>query len=237
MIKLFDIHRNEDSRIRHINPKLIYPKNSALRWILLGNTGCGKSTIIKNVLFNTDWGYMKYYDEVYYFIGSLDDYVELSQFIKRYKMGNKVMLTTRMNMDEIKKLLDEIEQSNIKSPNPSNSLFIFDDKICDNLSSSYKQNVIDELFIRGRHARISCIISTQKYKSISQNLRTLNCSALTLFFGTGKIDIENVAEEYSNHLTKKEMIQLINNNVRQPHDFITFDKVKNRILNSNFDEI
>jgi hypothetical protein len=195
-IKLFDLDESEDSKREFIDKDLPQPYKGALRWVMLGPSTSGKSTLIKNILFNDKWGYNKYFDEFYIFCGSIDDCQEMRTFRTKFHMDKRMRIIQKFNDEEVKSLINQIEEENSQLGTPLKCLFVFDDQICNNLSSSHKLNTLDEIFIRGRHAAISAIISTQKYTSLNSNVRMLNLKYLTIFEGTNEGDLVNVSKEH-----------------------------------------
>jgi AAA+ ATPase superfamily predicted ATPase len=212
-----------------INDKL-FKMNKHLRYILCGPSGSGKSYLIKNFVLNRKWGYKYFFDEIYLFIKSLDDQLEWKDILNEQMMSNKTKIIDEFEPDDIKNLFYDIELDVNNNKNPPNVLFIFDDMALDGLTFPNKKTVIDELFIRGRHANISIIISTQVYKSINRNTRVLNCNALTIFEGTKHSDLEAIAEEHSTRYDKEKVLNLFKNNLIKKHDFITIDYTHDEVL-------
>lgn len=236
-LKLFQANSNMiDHKINLIDPLLPKP---AFRMVLLGPTQSGKSTLIRNILFNENFGYCKYFDEIYLFIGSLDDIIETRKLIIKYKLSNKIKLEQQFNEEDVKELFDSIEIDSVK-PNAPKVLFIFDDQICNKICSNGKLGIIDQVMVRGRHANISCIISTQKYMSLNNNIRALNISQLVIFSGTSNTDLEKVVEEHVGVYDAKSMLQTIKNDTEQRYSFVVIDNSKNgkeRLLNMDFQPI
>lgn len=212
-----------DKKLKLIDKALPKPP---FRWCILGPTQAGKSTLIRNILFNVKFGYEKYFDEIYIFIGSLDDIIETQELIKRFKLTKKMKVEQKFDPDATSELFDSIEKDSIK-PNPPKVLMIFDDQICNSLCSSGKLGIIDQIFVRGRHANISCIISSQKYMSLNNNIRALNLSQLTIFSGTSSTDLDKVVEEHVGVYDEKSMLQTIKDRIEQRYNFVTIDNSKN----------
>lgn len=232
-IKLFEIEKQEDKKMKFINPLLPKPP---FRWLFVGFSGSGKSTIIKNVCFN-DKFYKKYFDEIYFFTGSLDDVDEMNKLIKKNRMAKKMKVVgPPLNLTAIEQLYKSIEEDNLTKKNKIRTLFIFDDLITSNAFNGRKLNIIDKIFVQGRHANISCILSTQKYKSLNPNLRNINCTALTVF-GSNVAELQAIAEEHSNHLTKDELLKILKQAQEKKYNSITINytnDIQNRFLNNKF---
>ena len=117
-----------------------------------------------------------------------------------------------------------------------------DDQICNDISSRGKTNVLDELFIRGRHLNISIVLCCQKYRLLNQNIRVLNLTHLTMFSNTNSIDRKAIADEHSTGiLTPDDVLDIMNKNLQSRYSFITFDYLNHepneRILDVNFKPI
>jgi hypothetical protein len=220
-LKLYSIDKKVNKRIKYIN-KLLPSPEKCLRWIMLGPSGSGKSTLMKNIVLNDDFGYNKYFDEIYLFLGSLDDIHEMEQLLKNHDMNNKVVLINELDLVKIKNLMKEIEKDAI-GENPPEVLMIFDDLICEELSKANSRNVIDEIWIRGRHCRISAIISTQKYRFLNQNMRVNNSNVLTMFHGLNHSEIMAVSMEHCRRLQPEEVAIIIKGELKKKYDFMSID--------------
>lgn len=236
MIKVYDNNeRKDDKKLRLLNPKLPQPP---FRWIIAAPTQAGKSNLIKNILCNQSFGYNKFFDEVYLFAGSLDDVGEYKRLTEEHKLSDKCNVYDRFDNAEVKNLYTSIEQDNLNKP--FHTLMIFDDLITDNISNRNKMNIIDSIFIKGRHANISVIIASQIYRAINRNMRILNLSHLTVFHGVNSTDLNAIADEHCGQLTDDDIKQIILNNTTKRYSFITLNyknEMKDRFLNSNFDII
>lgn len=239
-VKVFKNLRNfEDTKLNKICPELPKP---IFRWIIAGSSGSGKTNLIKNILFDKTFGYNRYFDEIYVFSGSKDDLEEYLGYASRLNMSHKMKFYQKFDDEGIKGICDEVETENnsFRIRNPTRVLFVLDDQITNGISKVSKMNVIDEIFIRGRHSHISCIISTQKYVALNQNIRKLNASAITVFSETNSSDIKQIAEDHADLMDQKELMELFKQNLKQKYSFITIDtkrEYKERILDRNFNVI
>ena len=220
----------KDKNLKHINTKIL-PK-PPIRGIIVGSSGSGKSNFIKNIVFN--W-YKKYYDEIYIFIGSKDDAIEYRRLSKKNRMTDKVNVISRFNLEEIEELYTDIENDNIHNDEKTNTLFVFDDRVL-NLANKYKTNIIDELFIKGRHARISTIISTQRYRLLNPNLRACNANLIVVYPSNRK-ELQAIAEEHSGLQEPKQFLIELQAQLKQRFKFIVLDLTKEpsqRFRNNKF---
>jgi predicted GIY-YIG superfamily endonuclease len=239
IIKPFKIDEYYDARIENIHPLLVKPP---FRWIMIGGTNSGKSTLIQNLVFKKT-GYVRnknaYFDEVYYFIGSKDDALKNEKLILKYKLEKKIKLIINYNDDEMKNLYDDIENDieRDEDEDPRNILFIFDDMILNNISHQIKKNMVDKIFIQGRHINASIIISTQKFTCLNLNMRVCNLSVITIFNSTNKKEIEQVVEDHSFNIKKDILLEYITKYLDKPYKSFTimttiYDNTRYR--NTNF---
>jgi hypothetical protein len=147
----------------------------------------------------------------------------------------------KYNDEAVKSLIEQIEESNSELGTPLKILMVFDDQICNGLSSSHKLNAIDEIFIRGRHAGISAIVSTQKYSSLNNNVRMLNLKYLTIFHGTNQGDLESASKEHPLPGENwKDTISILKEHTEKKYSSVTYDytaDVADRLKDSNFSPI
>lgn len=234
-------NKSNDKKIKYINKDLPKPiDGKTIRWLLISSSGGGKSNFIKNILFNKDWGYNRYYDEIYLWSGSIDDMKEYKELSKHYEMDDKIAITQKYNEAEMKDLFNDIEKTSTRKE-PPRVLFILDDQVCNDISSRGKTNLLDELFIRGRHLNISIILSCQKYRLLNQNIRVLNLTHLTMFSNTNSIDRKAIADEHSSKYKPEEILELMNKQLTSRYSYITIDylnhDVDERFLNQDFKPI
>lgn len=233
-IQLFELDKPKDYKLKVISPLLPQP---VFRWILAGPSNSGKTTLLKNILFSKQFGYRDYFDEIYLWLGSEDDKIDIHHLSKiNGIMDEKICITSSYNDERLKVLLNEIEQSEKNKVKKSRILFVFDDMITNGISHKCKLNAIDEVFIRGRHIAggISIILSTQKYMSLNNNQRLLNATQITLFSGTQSTDLDGISKEHNSIRTREEMMEIFRNNLQKRFDFLTVYTKENIIKDKKF---
>ena len=233
-IELYESEKLQDYKLKYINNALPQP---VFRWIFSAPSNSGKSTLIKNILFNKNFGYKYYFDEIYAFIGSLDDVLELDNLVKSNDLENKICISNVFDEYKLNELYNNLEKDNSKRKSKIRSLFIFDDMITNNICNRTKMNIIDKIFIQGRHIQASVIITTQKYKALNNNIRQLNATHLTVFSGTQQTDLEQISEEHSNTKSKEQLQEIFKNNLDRKFNFITIDNKNFNVRNQNFEVI
>jgi hypothetical protein len=235
MLKIYDTIKDKDLQAKIIPIDFMKPP---FRCVIVGYSGSGKTNVVKNILFNKEWGYNSYFDQIFVFCGSSDDVREYNRFAfktnvpvwnekkQNYYKSIKVNLTEKMlieqntSPEDIKDLIMELEDNDL---NNESSLFVFDDMIVDKLlKNTTNMNVLDEIYVRGRHIGkgISVIITTQKLRAVKQNLRFTNSTHLIVFHGLSPFDLDIVVKENSGYLTFEEFRDLYNLHVDKKYRFI-----------------
>jgi ABC-type dipeptide/oligopeptide/nickel transport system ATPase component len=214
--------------LKTVNDKL-FSMDKFMRYMLIGPSGSGKSYLIKNLVLNPKM-YKYFFDEIYLFIKSIDDQNEWEELIKDNLMRNKIKVISEFNQQDVAELFDELEVDSNKQKSPPNVLFVFDDMALDGLTYPLKKTIIDHIFIRGRHSHVSIIISSQVYKALNKNTRSLNANVITIFQGTKYSDLESIAEEHSTIYPKDKILDLFTKHLENKHDSITIDYTHEKVL-------
>ena len=124
---------------------------------------------------------------------------------------------TKFNGDDALDLLEEIE--NVNKKKPVYTLFIFDDMITDGIMNPHKMGVIESIAVRGRHANVSIIIITQQYMALSPAVR--NNATNSIFFRIRNADeLEKVAKENRESLTREEFLNVYESATSEPYGFL-----------------
>lgn len=178
---------------------------SSIRCIITGSSNSGKTNVILNLLKNENG---LRFENVYVYSKSL--------FQPKYEFLRQIL-------KPIKELgyyeFNENEQVISPCKAKNNSVFIFDDIMCD------KQAKIQEFFSRGRHNGVDSFYLSQTYARIPKHLIRDNVNLLVLF----KLDDLNLKHVYDDHVTTdmpiqkfKEMCSLCWSNDR--YGFLVIDK-------------
>lgn len=100
-----------------------------------------------------------------------------------------------------------------------NTLFIFDDMITEGIMNSHRMGTVENIAVRGRHANVSIIIITQMYMALSTSVR--NNSTNSIFFRIRNGDeLDKIARENRESLTKDEFLRLYNYATTKPYSFL-----------------
>ena len=102
-----------------------------------------------------------------------------------------------------------------------NILIVVDD-FADNPAFSRRDALLHSLFTRGRHAFISTICATQKFRALS-NIIWVNATALIIFRLRSEQEMLAIVEEISAVYPKDVVISLIRHATEQPYSFLYVD--------------
>lgn len=134
-----------------------------LRCLIVGSSGCGKTTLIWNIITE----YWLPYQKLYIFSKSIDQltYHKLRDIFEDIQEGDEERATFFDQCEDIVSV-DDCEP---------NSLIIFDDCILE------PQSPIKEYFVRGRHKNISCIYISQCFSLVDLKTIRNNLNFLCIF--------------------------------------------------------
>ena len=107
-----------------------------------------------------------------------------------------------------------------------NVLIVVDD-FADNPQFSRREALLHSLFTRGRHAFISTIVATQKFRAISPIVR-VNATALVVFRLRSEQELLAIVEEISAVYSRDTIIQLIRRATEEPYSFLYVDLAAKR---------
>lgn len=133
-----------------------------LRSLIVGSSGCGKTTLLWNIITKNWLPYKK----LYVFSKSIDQpiYDKLSHYYDDIQEDEQIAYFYDKCEDIVS--VDDCE---------SNSLIIFDDCILES------QSPIKEYFVRGRHKNISCMYISQCFSLVDLKTIRNNLNYLCIF--------------------------------------------------------
>ena len=102
-----------------------------------------------------------------------------------------------------------------------NVLIVVDD-FADNPAFSRRDALLHSLFTRGRHAYISTIVATQKYRALSPIIR-VNATALVVFRLRSEQELQAIVEEISAVYPKDVIIRMLRHATDEPYSFLFVD--------------
>ena len=252
-IKNLSWNENTSKRFNHI----LLPKS--IRGIIIGKSGCGKTTLLLNLLLRPGW---LDYDNLAVFGKSLfqPEYRILKKSFEE-KLSKEAIMRLFDLRDEVLKLdvspaalvqqwakeMPFTSKSNIECsfyesaedvPDPhdlsseNKNLMIFDDLLLE------KQNKCEAYYIRGRHSNVDCFYLSQNYFKLPRQTIRENANFICLF----QQDLKNINHIYNDHvsqdMTKEEFGKLCKSAWEKPHGFVVIDltsKKYNGKYSSGFD--
>lgn len=146
-----------------------------IRALIIGPSGCGKTNLVFTLLTHEN-GIR--YENVYVYSKTLDQakYVMLTEILKEVREVNLFKFDENESVVPPEKALP-------------NSVFIFDDVICEN------QNIVRAYFSRGRHNNIDVCYLAQSYSRVPKQLIRDNANFIILF----RQDETNMKHVYNEH--------------------------------------
>ena len=148
---------------------------NTVRALIIGPSGCGKTNLVFSMLTHENG--IKF-ENVYIYSKTLHQakYVMLEEILKQVDGVNLFKFHDNDTVIQPEKAL-------------SNSVFIFDDVICEN------QNIIRSYFSRSRHKSIDVLYLAQSYSRVPKQLIRDNANFIVLF----KQDEMNLRHAYDEH--------------------------------------
>ena len=237
-MELKDFSWNESLGSRK-NNKLL-PKS--IRGLIVGKSGCGKTTMLINLLIRPGW---LDYDNLYIFGKSLFQ-PEYRILRKAFEEGlpKEAIVTFFENRDLVKRcgatashILEQMAMNCDKKldikynffdsaedvPDPrdlnckNKNLMIFDDLLLE------RQNKCEAYYVRGRHNNVDCFYLAQNYFKLPRQTIRENANLMFIFPQDGK----NVSHLYNDHVAPDMSLQEFKDFCQRcwskPYGFVTID--------------
>ena len=189
------------------------------RWILNAQSMSGKTTLIINLLSTKMYG--DYFPEFRLYSKSIDNDPKW----KLLSTEQKNWAQDKFEDGEIQQIWDE-QKAKVKrdggKTRENSILLIFDDMITSLYNRSGKPRVVQKMFMRGRHANISIILTSQQYMLIPGTVR-INPSALIIFEIFNVKEQENLYNEHGGVHSRKEWKALTKHVWSHPFSFLFID--------------
>ena len=235
-----------DVMSRRFNSQLL-PRS--IRGLLIGKSGCGKTTLLLNLLLRPGWldynnlqvfGKSLFQPEYKIIKKAFEEKLPKEAIIRLFDKQNEIMahnMSPAQVVELMAKNLDEpadIEcnffETSDDVPDPSDlsstkkNLMIFDDLQLE------RQKKCETYYIRGRHSNVDCFYLAQNYFKLPRQTIRENANFICLF----PQDFENIDHIYNDYvstdMSKKEFKYLCKTAWNQPHGFVVIDLTSKKIM-------
>ncbi len=217
-IDMFDLSKNANKPSKKIHPDL---PQLPFFMAIIGPSRSGKTNTIRNLFLRKDLYYKKF-EYIFIFCPTFDlsgDFDEMvdNEFTKVRKVKNfdEAMISEIVRQQEI--LIKSVGKR--RSPD---ILILLDDCFDDEKFS--RSNILKRLAFRGRHAKISTILSGQKLSAMSTSCR--NNLTNMLFFKPGNMsELQFFVDENCEKDKKKETAREFKEVWKKIYKFIVIDYI------------
>jgi len=209
-----------------------------LRDIILGPSGSGKGILLQNLILNI---YKDCFDRIYIFSPSIFVDKTWSPVIEHINKDLKVntekekCLFDTFDTEELSNIVETQKKiaEHMKSQNYKKiyQILIIIDDWADDYKASHNP-VLNSLFTKGRHSFISVIVSSQKFRALS-NIMRVNAVNLYVFRLRNVGDLDAFVEEVSAVASKKELLNLYHIATEEAYSFL-FIKLNSKKVNDMF---
>ncbi len=198
--------------------------------LLVAPPKSGKSNLVGNILCNSHFYGLDYWDEIIYFSPTCDIDKTAKSFLD--KMDNVTKISDHDDLKNMNNMITTIidEQKETEEDKRERKLLVFDDCI----GYFDKSSVLGHLATRYRHYNISVIICSQQYKKIPLILR--NCATSIIYFNLGnKKEFEKIFDEFGRSFGEN-FLNVTMPALKEPYSFI-FINVEDQKVYSNFNKL
>jgi len=211
-----------------------------MRMIMIAPSNSGKSVLISNLILDV---YKDCFNQVYIFSPSImidDNFIPVRKYLdERNKTINDKIYFEKYDPTELLKIVETQEKViEYQKKHDSNKLFqilIVLDDVADDKSLCRNSTILNALAMRGRHRRISLIISVQYYVALNPCIRC-QASSLILFQIKNYKDLETFLEELGGMFkNKNKLFQIYKTAIEDsPYSFLYVDLASKDINNMFF---
>jgi len=217
IVNIYELESMDKFKTKDINPNYKYHQMNLGRYIIIGGSGSGKTTVLMNIIsqfsktFNHIYIYTQKEEQIYTWLDS--------------KLPSSV-LTIKYGIDNFINFKDEDYYGQ--------SLLIFDDMVNE---SKQKQVKIQEMFIRGRKMKITMMYLTQSFFAVPKMIR-LQCDNIILIKITDSRDLKLILSCYSLNISIDNLLNMYKYACDSFGNFLLIDLAKptNKQFRKNFKE-
>jgi hypothetical protein len=215
------------------------------RSLILGPSGSGKTILLQNLIMNI---YKGCFSRVYIFSPSIDvDYTwqpvkkYIEEEMKCFENDKEKFYFDNFDVTALAKIIDTqhkiVQYLKQNDKKKLFSILIIIDDLADDYKASHHP-LLNSLFTRGRHNNISCVVSTQKFRAISNIIR-VNATELYVYRLRNYSDLEAFVDEVSAIYPKKTILEIYNLATEAPYSFLFVnlrEKKRGNIFYINFNK-
>jgi hypothetical protein len=198
--------------------------------LLVAPPKSGKSNLVGNILCNSNFYGLDYWDEIIYFSPTCDIDKTAKSFLD--KMENVTKISDHDDLKNIDNMIRSIvqEQKEANVDDRERKLLVFDDCI----GYFDKSSALAYLATRYRHYNISVIICSQQYKKIPLIMR--NCATSIIYFNLGnKKEFEKIFDEFG-RCFGEDFLEMTLPHLKERYSFI-FINIEDQKVYSNFNKL
>ena len=192
------------------SPSDVLPKLNA-GVIVAGPSSSGKGVLVANLLLNKRL-WRGCFDKVFYCSGSstLDHNLKPIRKYAENELGMEEgeCLIDGWDETKIKEILKQAKENTIRAKKDGDkympSVCIVCGDLADNKSAVKGHELLNVIFLRGRHMGVSCILMTQRLRLLDVSLR-INSNALVVFRLRSYKELEAILKEIAAMLNKKQL--------------------------------
>lgn len=202
-----------------------YLPKPPFRMAINAQSNSGKTNFLMNLLFKPHWYGDVFGDRVYIQSNSLT-----TDSAHWNIAPDAILRKAKSEYDEeaIVKLLEEaVADVEKNGKNKKNQRLLVLDDVIENIQKvgGGKLSFLEVMIMRCRHANISMIIISQKYKLIPTTIR-INADFWVFFAIYNSRELANIWEEHGGHMTKKEFIKMASLVWAKKYRFLTINYKK-----------
>ena len=231
-IKNLDSSKYNNLKNRHLNPNL--PK-APYRGIFVGSSNCGKTNLLCNLLLRDDFAYDRLfiicpnvniqpkYKMLKDICEKIDEKIkeDTMKKVAEYNRKHKVEIDPdSVDFEPMAEFLEEVPTDLLdRLDEEKMNLVVLDDLV---LCSKQQQNIINELYIRGRHRNCSILQLCQSFYRASRISR-LQCNLYILLHSTSKSELVKLHKECGLNVDRKEFCDTISKELEPQYSYIVID--------------
>jgi hypothetical protein len=220
-------------QLKHKQSKTdILPRLSA-RIVVAGPSGVGKGVLVMQLLTNPQF-YRGCFERIYYFSQSAavdSNLLPLKKYCEEELGQEEPCLYSEFDEKFLRNLLErqlKITQLLKKRSEKGGSkramgVCVIIDDFLDMPTVVRKANgILSTYAIRGRHANVTCIYVTQKYRGLGTEIR-VNQNALMYFAQRSKFDLDAFLEEMGGLVPREQLYKMYIKATQKDHGFLYVD--------------